>query len=127
MRFKIFASVMKAFKQNRTIHGFMLIFAVVLLSSGFAAAHRHFVFTKVARFITHDHELRHVLGKVERDTLRTGLIVREQRSIPDQQEQTGAVPSRPQLSITYYRISFPQHSLIDRNRSINDLSPVLNL
>ena len=125
-RFKIFASVMRAFKQNRTIRGLILVFAAVFLSGSFAAAYRHLIFTGVAKYITHDHELRRVLGRAERDNLRMGLIVREQGSMPDQ-EQIGEVPSSPQLSITYYRISFLQHSLIDHSRLINDLSPVLNL
>jgi|SRR4029077_11106751 hypothetical protein len=118
---------MRAFKQNRTIRGLILVFAVVLLSGSFAATYRRLIFTGVAKYITHDHELRRVLGKAERDNLRMGLIVREQGSIPDQQEQIGEVLSSPQLSITYYRISFLQHSLIDHSHLINDLSPVLNL
>jgi hypothetical protein len=126
VRFNIFILVMGAFKQNHTLRGVIFLFAVVLLSGSFAS-YRHFIFTGVAKYITHDHELRRVLGRAERDNLRMGLIVREQGSIPDQQEQIGEVPSSPQLSITYYRISFLQHSLIDHSRLINDLSPVLNL
>jgi hypothetical protein len=118
---------MRAFKQNRTIRGLILVFAVVLLSGSFAATYRRLIVTGVAKYITHDHELRRVLGKAERDNLRMGLIVREQGSIPDQQEQIGEMLSSPQLSITYYRISFLQHSLIDHSHLINDLSPVLNL
>jgi len=117
---------MGAFKQNHTLRGVIFLFAVVLLPGSFAS-YRHFIFTGVAKYITHDHELRRVLGRAERDNLRMGLIVREQGSIPDQQEQIGEVPSSPQLSITYYRISFLQHSLVDHNRLIHDLSPVLNL
>jgi hypothetical protein len=117
---------MRALKKNRIKHGVIFVFTLVLLLGSFVS-YKHFIFTGVAKYITHDHELRRVLGRAERDNLRMGLIVREQGSIPDQQEQIGEVPSSPQLSITYYRISFLQHSLIDHSRLIKDLSPVLNL
>jgi len=117
---------MGAFKQNHTLRGVIFLFAVVLLSGSFAS-YRHFIFTGVAKYITHDHELRRVLGRAERDNLRSGLIVREQRLMPDQQQQIGEVLPSPQLAITFYRISFIQHSLVDHNRLIHDLSPVLNL
>lgn len=118
---------MRAFKQNQTMRGAMLVFFALVLLSGSVAAYRHFIFTGAAKYITHDHELRRVLGRAERDNLRSGLIVRDQAPIPDPPEQIGEVPPSPQLVITYYRISFVQHSLIDPNRLSNDLSPVLNL
>jgi hypothetical protein len=118
--------VMRALKKNRIKHGVIFVFTLVLLLGSFVS-YKHFIFTEVAKYITHDHELRRVLGRAERDNLRSGLIVREQRLMPDQPQQIGEVLPSPQLAITFYRSSFIQHSLVDHNRLIHDLSPVLNL
>ncbi len=126
LRFTIFTLGMRALKKNRIKHGVIFVFTLVLLLGSFVS-YRHFIFTGVAKYITHDHELRRVLGRAERDNLRSGLIVREQRLMPDQPQQIVEVLPSPQLAITFYRISFIQHSLVDHNRLINDLSPVLNL
>jgi hypothetical protein len=116
---------MRDFRQRRIARGAIFIFAVVLLSSSFAA-YRHFS-TGVAKYITYDHALRRVLGRAERDNLRSSLMVKEQGPMAERPQQIGEVPPSPQLVATYYRISFLQHSLIDPNRLVHSLSPVLNL
>jgi hypothetical protein len=122
--FNIFSLAMSDFRQSR-IAGAILVFAVVLLSGSFAA-YRHFS-TGAAKYITYDHALRRVLGRAERDNLRRGLTVKEQGPMAERPQQIGEVPPSPQLVATYYRISFVQHSLIDPNRLVHTLSPVLNL
>src|SRR5678816_4096292 len=115
---------MRDFRQ-RQIAGAMLVFAVVLLSSSFAA-YRHFS-TGVAKYITYDHALRRVLGRAERDNLRSGLMVKEQGPMAERPQQIGEVTPSPQLVATYCRISFVQHSLVDPNCLVHCLSPVFNL
>jgi hypothetical protein len=114
---------MRDFRQRRIARGVIFIFAVVLLSSSFAA-YRHFS-TGAAKYISYDHALRRVLGRAERDNLRWGLIVKEQG--PERLQQTGEVYPSPQLVARYYRISFLEHSLMYPNRLVHNLSPVLNL
>ena len=122
MGFKIFSLTMSDFRHSR-IAGAIVVFAVVLLSVSFAA-YRHFS-TGTAKYITYDHALRRVLGRAERDNLKRGLMVKEQG--PERPQQIGEVPPSPQLVATYCRISFLEHSLIDPNRLVYSLSPVLNL
>ena len=116
---------MRDFRQRRIARGVIFIFAVVLLSGSFAV-YRHFS-TGVAKYITYDHALRRVLGRAERDNLRSGLMVKEQGPMAERPQQIGEVPPSPQLVVTDYRISFVRHSLIDPNRLVQNLSPVLNL
>jgi hypothetical protein len=115
---------MRDFRQ-RQIAGATLVFVVVLLSSSFAA-YRHFS-TGVAKYITYDHALRRVLGRAERDNLRSGLMVKEQGPMAERPQQIGEVTPSPQLVATYCRISFVRHSLVDPNWLVHSLSPVFNL
>jgi hypothetical protein len=110
--------------QNTITSAMLFVLAVVLLS-GSSVAYRHFA-TGAAKFITYDHQLHRVLRKAERDSLRSALVVKEQKQHPVSQ-QLGEVPSSPQLVATYYRDSFVQHSLRDTNRLVHSLSSVLNL
>jgi hypothetical protein len=116
---------MRDFRQRRIARGAIFIFAFVLLSGSFAA-YRHFS-TGAAKYISYDHALRRVLGRAERDNLRSGLMVKEQGPMADRPQQIGEVPPSPQLVATYCRISFVEHSLIDPNRLVHRLSPVFNL
>lgn len=125
MGFSIFSLVMSDFRQSRIARGLIFVVGLVLLSGSFAA-YRHFS-TGVAKYITYDHALRRVLGRAERDNLRSGLMVKEQGPMAERPQQIGEVPLSPQLVATYYRIYFVQHSLIDPNRLVHNLSPVLNL
>jgi hypothetical protein len=111
--------------QNRITRGMLFVFAVVLLSGSFAA-YRH-LFTGPAKYITYDHEFRRVLGRAERDNLRSALMVKKQGPMTHRPQQIAEVPPSPQLVATYYPISFIQHSLSDLNRLVHSLSPVLNL
>lgn len=116
---------MRDSRQRRIVRGAIFIFAVVLLSGSFAA-YRHFS-TGVAKYITYDHALRRVLGRAERDNLRSGVMVKEQGPMAERPQQIGEVPPSPQLVARYYRISFLEHSLIYPNRLVHNLSPILNL
>ena len=115
---------MSDFRHSR-IAGAIVVFAVVLLSGSFAA-YRHFS-TGVAKYITYDHALRRVLGRAERDNLRSGLMVKEQGPMAERPQQMGEVSPSPQLVADYQRISFVEHSLIYPNQLVHCLSPVLNL
>jgi hypothetical protein len=117
-----FCLAMSHFRQSR-IAGAIFVFAVVLLSGSFAA-YRHFS-TGTAKYITYDHALRRALGRAERDNLRRGLMAKEQG--PERVQHIGEVPPSPQLVANYQGISFVEHSLIDPNRLVHCLSPVLNL
>ena len=117
--------VISDYRQSRIARGVIFIVALVLLSGSFAM-YRHFS-TGVAKYITYDHALRRVLGRAERDNLRRGLVVKEQGPMAERPQQIGEVPPSPQLVATDYRISFLQHSLIDANRVVHNLSRVLNL
>ena len=115
------------FMQNRITSAMLFVLAVVLLS-GSSAAYRHSA-TGAAKYITYDHQLHRVLRRAERDNLRSALVVKEQEQRPmtHRPQQIGEVSPSPQIIPTYYRISFVQHSLIDPNRSVHNLSPILNL
>ena len=113
---------MSDFRQSR-IAGTVLVFAVMLLSGSFAA-YRH-LSTGAAKYITHDHVVRRVLGRAERDNLRRGLMVKEEG--PERLQQVGEGSPSPQPVATHYRISFAEHSLIYPNQFVHNLSPVLNL
>jgi hypothetical protein len=116
--------VMRDFRQSRIALGVIFIFAVVLFSGSFAG-YRHFS-TGVAKYITYAHALRRVLDRAERDNVRRGLM-KEQGPTAEHPQQIGEAPPSPQLVATHYRISFAQHLLIDPQRSVHNLSPVLSL
>jgi len=106
--------------------GVMLFVLAVLLLSGSSAAYRH-LSTGAAKYITHDHTLRRVLGRAERVNLRSGVMVKERDPMVEHPQQISEVSPSPQLVATYFRVFFPQNSRIDPNRLGPSLSPVLNL
>jgi hypothetical protein len=118
---------MAIFKREPLARSLLFACGFALLSSLAFGAYGHLVPTAVFRYITFDHELRRVLGRAERDNFRSAMTTESEGTVVDPPQELGEVPPLSQMTVTRYRISVAQRSLIASNTLILDLSPVLNL
>jgi hypothetical protein len=110
-----------------------LLARVILLALSLAllfvslASSRHIAPKAVKQLITLDHQVRRDLKKVERENLRSGVVIEEARAIIEPPQDGLIISPFPELFASYYTLSSQTKISIEPNSLILDLSPVLNL
>ena len=113
-------------KKGLLARGNLIVVAAVLLCTSFAIS-RHFVPRGLRQLITVDHQIRRVLWRVERETLRSGVTIQKAPVTVNPPLELGEVPLYSESVVTYYRISLVSKTPIEPKNFILESSPVLNL
>ncbi len=117
---------MVVFKRQWSARGALMVLACGLLSISFAIS-THFVPQGSRQLITIEHQLRRVLLRAERESLRSSVTIQQARVRSHSPQDLGKVSPFPEIVVTHYRIPLVSHTLIKPRNLVFELSPVLNL
>jgi hypothetical protein len=98
----------------------------VLFCTSFAIA-RHVVPQGLRKLITVDHQIRRVLWRAERETLRSGATIQKTPVMVYPPLELGEGPLSAESFVTYYKISLMPRIPMAPTKFILESSPVLNL
>jgi hypothetical protein len=113
-------------KKELVARGILVVVACVLLSISFAVS-RHFVPQGLRQVITVEHQIRRVLWRAERETLRSGATIQKAPVMANPPLEIEGVSLSLRNVATYYRIFLTPKTSIEPGNFILELSPVLNL
>jgi hypothetical protein len=113
-------------KKEVVARGIFVVVACVLLSISFAAS-RHFVPQGLRQVITVERQIRRVLWRAERETLRSGATIQKVPMMANPPLEIEGVSLSLWKVATDYRIFLTPKTSIEPENLILELSPVLNL
>jgi len=113
-------------KKEVATRGIFVVVACVLLSVSFAAS-RHFVPQGLRQVITVEHQIRRVLWRAERETLRSGATIQKVPMMANPPLEIEGVSLSLWKVATDHRIFLMPTTSIEPKNFILQLSPVLNL
>jgi len=113
-------------KKELVARGIFVVVACVLLSISFAVS-RRFVPQGIRQMITVEHQVRRVLWRAERETLRSGATVQKVPVMANPPLEIEGVSLSLRTIATYYKTFLTPKTSIEPQNFIFELSPVLNL
>jgi hypothetical protein len=113
-------------KKELVARGIFVVVACVLLSISFVVS-RHFVPQGLRQMITVEHQVRRVLWRAERETLRSGATVQKVPVMANPPLEIEGVSLSLRTIATYYKTFLTPKTSIEPQNFIFELSPVLNL
>ena len=119
-------SLMILCKKDMVARGIFVAVACVLLSISFVVS-RHFVPQGLRQLITVEHQVRRVLWRAERETLRSGAAIQKVPVMANPPLEIEGVSLSLWKVATDYRIFLTPKTSIEPENLILELSPVLNL
>jgi len=117
-------SLMAKSKKELFARGIFVAIACILLTISFAVS-RHFIPQGLRQMITVEHQMRRVLWRAERETLRSGATLQKATPITNPPLESEGVALRN--AATLYRIFWTPEPPVEPGNFILELSPVLNL
>ena len=103
-----------------------LVVVCILLSVNFAVS-RHFIPQGLRQMITLEHQIRRVLWRAQRETLRSGATIQKVPVMANPPLEIEGVSLSLWKVATDYRIFLTPKTSIEPENLILELSPVLNL
>lgn len=117
---------MRIYKKEFVARGFLIIVVSALLSMSLAIS-RHLVPQGLRQVITINHQIRRVLLRAERESLRSGVAIQKSRVMSSPAKELGEVPVFWKIVVARQRISLQPNRLSQQKDFILQLSPVLNI
>jgi hypothetical protein len=113
-------------KKGLAARGIFVAIACVLLSLCFAVS-RHFIPQGVRQVITVEHQIRRVLSRAQKETVRDGATIQKMPEMANPPSELVGTSVSLENATTHYKRFLTPNILVEPENLALELSPVLNL